>query len=83
MDENRLYLEEQYRSLRADEQAVRMQGRQLESLAEAVQPHLQARWGDFEQGAAPPAEQRPLGSAAITVAAGTNLPVPPTATDRM
>ncbi|POM71909.1 Hypothetical protein PHPALM_11458 [Phytophthora palmivora] len=54
-----------------------IQGRQLESLTEAVQPHLQARWGAFEQGAAPPTEQRPLVSAAVTVAAGTNLPVPP------
>ncbi|KAJ8577566.1 hypothetical protein ON010_g1641 [Phytophthora cinnamomi] len=68
MDENRLYLEELYRLLRAAEQAVGMQGRQLESLAEAVQPHLQALLGAFELGAAPPVEQRPLGSDAVTVA---------------
>ncbi|POM81839.1 LOW QUALITY PROTEIN: Hypothetical protein PHPALM_141 [Phytophthora palmivora] len=45
------------------------------TLTEAVQLHFQARCGNLEQGAAPPAEQRLLGSAVVTVAAGTNLPV--------
>ncbi|KAG3194619.1 hypothetical protein PC128_g9195 [Phytophthora cactorum] len=41
MDEHRHYLEEWYRLLRAAEEAVGLQGQRLESLAEAVQPHLQ------------------------------------------
>ncbi|KAG3233291.1 hypothetical protein PI124_g21630, partial [Phytophthora idaei] len=77
MDEHRHYLEERYRLLRAAEEAVGLQGQRLESLAEAVQPHLQARWGAFAQGAASPADQRPPEAPSATVAAGTNLPVPP------
>ncbi|EGZ17880.1 hypothetical protein PHYSODRAFT_502865 [Phytophthora sojae] len=77
MDEHRHYLEEQYKVLRAAEEAVGLQSQRLESLAEAVQPHLQARWGAFAQGAAPSSTERPPEAAAVTVAAGTNLPVPP------
>ncbi|GMF59604.1 unnamed protein product [Phytophthora fragariaefolia] len=77
MEEHRQYLEEQYRLLKAAEAAVGAQGQRLESLAEAVQPHLQARWGAFEHGAATPAEPRPAEAPVVTVAAGTNLPVPP------
>ncbi|KAG3035866.1 hypothetical protein PC120_g631 [Phytophthora cactorum] len=77
MDEHRHYLEEWYRLLRAAEEAVGLQGQRLESLAEAVQPHLQARWGAFAQGAASPADQRPSEAPSVTVAAGTNLPAPP------
>ncbi|KAE9291372.1 hypothetical protein PR003_g25052, partial [Phytophthora rubi] len=78
MEEHRQHLEEQYRLLKAAEEAVGLQGKRLESLAEAVQPHLQARWGAFAQGAAPSADSRPAGEPpAVTVAAGTNLPVPP------
>ncbi|KAE8896841.1 hypothetical protein PF005_g26415 [Phytophthora fragariae] len=47
MEEHRQYLEEQYRLLKAAEEAVGLQGKRLESLAEGVQPHLQARWGAF------------------------------------
>ncbi|ETN00203.1 hypothetical protein PPTG_24294 [Phytophthora nicotianae INRA-310] len=43
MDEHRQYLEEQYEVLREAERAVGIYGQRLESLAEAVQPHLQAR----------------------------------------
>ncbi|GMF30310.1 unnamed protein product [Phytophthora lilii] len=77
MDEHRKYLEEQYKILKAAEQAVRLQGQRLETLAEAVQPHLQARWGAFAQGAAPAASERPQDISTVTVAARTNLPVPP------
>ncbi|OWZ02136.1 LOW QUALITY PROTEIN: hypothetical protein PHMEG_00026351, partial [Phytophthora megakarya] len=78
MNEHRQYLEEQYRLLKAAEEAVGLQGQRLESLAEAVQPHLQARWGAFAQGAAPSTGSRPTEEPpAVTVAAGTNLPVPP------
>ncbi|POM78797.1 LOW QUALITY PROTEIN: Hypothetical protein PHPALM_3627, partial [Phytophthora palmivora] len=78
MNEHRKYLEEQYRLLKAVEEAVGLQGQRLESLAEAVQPHLQARWGAFAQGTAPSVDRRPAdGSPGVTVAAGTNLPVPP------
>ncbi|GMF47598.1 unnamed protein product [Phytophthora fragariaefolia] len=77
MDEHRQFIEEQYRLLRAAQETVGRQGQRLESLAEAVQPHLQARWGAFAQGAAPTADQRPPESPAVTVAAGTNLAVPP------
>ncbi|OWY93587.1 hypothetical protein PHMEG_00036962 [Phytophthora megakarya] len=77
MDEHRQYLEEQYKVLRAAEQAVGLQGQRLENVAEAVTPHLQARWGAFAQGAASPSAERPAEVAAVTVAAGTNLPVPP------
>ncbi|RAW20348.1 hypothetical protein PC110_g23210, partial [Phytophthora cactorum] len=73
MDEHRHYLEEWYRLLRAAEEAVGLQGQRLESLAEAVQPHLQVRGG----GAASPADQRPPEAPSVTVAADTNLPVPP------
>ncbi|POM74202.1 Hypothetical protein PHPALM_8882 [Phytophthora palmivora] len=72
MNEHRKYLEEQYRLLKAVEEAVGLQGQQ------AVQGHLQARWGAFAQGTAPSADRRPADeSPAVTVAAGTNLPVPP------
>uniref|UniRef100_H3GI18 Uncharacterized protein n=1 Tax=Phytophthora ramorum TaxID=164328 RepID=H3GI18_PHYRM len=77
MEEHRQYLEEQYRLLKAAEEAVGLQGQRLENLAEAVKPHLQARWGAFAEGAAPSMDNRPLESPAVTVAAGTNLPVPP------
>jgi hypothetical protein len=63
--------------LKAAEEAVGAQGQRLESLAEAVQPHLHARWGAFEHGAATPAEPRLAEAPVVTVAAGTNLPVPP------
>ncbi|KAK1945593.1 Pro-Pol polyprotein [Phytophthora citrophthora] len=77
MDEHRKYLEEQYKILKAAEQAVGLQGQRLESLAEAVQPHLQARWGAFAQGAAPAASEQLPDVSTVTVATGTNLPVPP------
>ncbi|EGZ26622.1 hypothetical protein PHYSODRAFT_308353 [Phytophthora sojae] len=77
MDEHRHYLEEQYNVLRAAEEAVGLQSQRLKSLAEAVQPHLQARWGAFAQGAAPSSTERPPEAAAVTVVAGTNLTVPP------
>ncbi|KAG2889822.1 hypothetical protein PC116_g4397 [Phytophthora cactorum] len=41
MDEHHRYLKDQYKILEAAEQAVALQGQRLESLAEAVQPHLQ------------------------------------------
>ncbi|KAG6615409.1 uncharacterized protein IUM83_04906 [Phytophthora cinnamomi] len=77
MDEHRKYLEEQYKILKEAEQAVGLQGQRLENLAEAVQPHPQARWGAFAQGAEQAADERMAEAAAVTVAAGTNLPVPP------
>ncbi|GMF29413.1 unnamed protein product [Phytophthora lilii] len=77
MDEHRKYLEEQYKILKAAEQAVWLQGQRLETIVEAVQPHLQARWGAFAQGAALAAIERPQDISTVTVAAGTNLPVPP------
>ncbi|ETO66354.1 hypothetical protein F444_16481 [Phytophthora nicotianae P1976] len=77
MEEHRRFLEEQFRLLKAAEEIVGLQGKRLESLAEAVQPHLQARWGAFEQGAAPPSMNRSSETPAVTVTAGTNLPVPP------
>ncbi|KAG3054576.1 hypothetical protein PI125_g25842 [Phytophthora idaei] len=42
MQEHRHYLEDQYRLLKAAEEAVGVQLQRLESLAQAVQPHLQA-----------------------------------------
>ncbi|KAG2855647.1 hypothetical protein PC113_g12247 [Phytophthora cactorum] len=63
MQEHRQYLEDQYRLLKAAEEAVGVLGQRLESLAQA--------------GAAPPADSPPLEPSAVTVAAGTNLPVPP------
>ncbi|GMF65784.1 unnamed protein product [Phytophthora lilii] len=77
MDEHRKYLDEQYKILKAVGQAVGLQGQRLETLAEAVQPHLQARWGAFAQGAAVAASERTQDISTVTVAAGTNLPVPP------
>ncbi|ETO82020.1 hypothetical protein F444_03755 [Phytophthora nicotianae P1976] len=58
MEEQRRFLEIQFRLLKAAEEAVGLQEQRLESLAEAVQPHLQARWGAFEQGPAPPSVNR-------------------------
>ncbi|ETI53022.1 hypothetical protein F443_03979, partial [Phytophthora nicotianae P1569] len=75
-EEHRRFLEEQFRLLKAAEEAVGLQGKRLESLVEAVQPHLQARWGAFEQGAAPPSGNR-SSETPVTVAAGTSQPVPP------
>ncbi|KAG3181338.1 hypothetical protein PC128_g15197 [Phytophthora cactorum] len=40
MQEHRQYLEDQYRLLKAAEEAVGVLGQRLESLAQAVQPHL-------------------------------------------
>ncbi|ETN13832.1 hypothetical protein PPTG_08532 [Phytophthora nicotianae INRA-310] len=77
MEEQRRFLEIQFRLLKAAEEAVGLQEQRLESLAEAVQPHLQARWGAFEQGAAPPSVNRSSERPAVTVAAAANLPVPP------
>ncbi|ETL78478.1 hypothetical protein L917_20725 [Phytophthora nicotianae] len=77
MDEHRQFLEEQYRLLRAAEEAVGLQGRRLENLAEAVQPRIQARWGAFAQGAATTEDSRLPEAPAVTVAIGTNLPVHP------
>ncbi|KAJ8524382.1 hypothetical protein ON010_g16736 [Phytophthora cinnamomi] len=48
MDENRLYLEEQYRLPRVAEQAVGMQGRQSESLAEADEKDVtKTEWKNY------------------------------------
>ncbi|OWZ10059.1 hypothetical protein PHMEG_00017150 [Phytophthora megakarya] len=52
-------------------------GQRLESLAEAVEPRLQARWGGV-RSTAPSADSRSSEElSTVTVAAGTNLPVPP------
>ncbi|ETP08013.1 hypothetical protein F441_15890 [Phytophthora nicotianae CJ01A1] len=77
MDEHHKYLEEQYKILNAAEQAVGPQGQSPVSLAKAVQPHLQARWGASAQGAAPAAREQPPDVSTVTVAAGTNRPAPP------
>ncbi|OWY94886.1 hypothetical protein PHMEG_00035260 [Phytophthora megakarya] len=77
MEKHRQYIEEQYKLLKAVEEAVGLHGQRIERLAEAVQPHLQARWGAFENGASPSTDLRPLELPAVTVAAGTNLRVPP------
>ncbi|OWY96278.1 hypothetical protein PHMEG_00033496 [Phytophthora megakarya] len=47
MEKHRQYIEEQYKLLKAVEEAVGLHGQRIERLAEAVQPHLQARWGAF------------------------------------
>ncbi|POM70857.1 Hypothetical protein PHPALM_12650 [Phytophthora palmivora] len=74
MDEHRHYLEEQYKVLRAAEQPVGLQGQRLESLPEAVQPHLQAGWGAFAKGEAQPRTEQSPEATTVTVAAGPNLP---------
>ncbi|POM60102.1 hypothetical protein PHPALM_31081 [Phytophthora palmivora] len=77
MEEHWRFLKEQFQLLKAAEEAVGLQGKHLENLAEAVQPHLQARWGAFEQGASPLGVSRQSEIPAVTVAAGTSFPVPP------
>ncbi|KAI9988015.1 hypothetical protein PInf_024275 [Phytophthora infestans] len=49
MAEQRKQIEEQLRLLKAAEAAFGEQGQRLQSLAEAVRPHVEARWGLFAQ----------------------------------
>lgn len=77
MDEHRAFIAEQYRLLKAAQEAVGLQGQRLESLAEAVRPQVEARWGNFARSADTESAAGPQAAPVVTVAAGTNLPTPP------
>ncbi|ETO66687.1 hypothetical protein F444_16229 [Phytophthora nicotianae P1976] len=84
MTEQRLQIEEHVRLLKAAEAAMGEQGQRLDSLAEAVRPHVEARWGLFagskrsgsvgeEHEVCGPSARYPM----VTLATGANMPVPP------
>ncbi|OWY93783.1 hypothetical protein PHMEG_00036692 [Phytophthora megakarya] len=81
MEEHRHHLQEQFRLLKAAEDAMVRQERQLEDLTEAVRPHIEARWGLFaEQSASAPATDqgsRQTQESSVMLATGANMPVPP------
>eukprot|EP00644_Phytophthora_capsici_P005005 jgi/Phyca11/96467/e_gw1.1.465.1 len=84
MTEQRLQIEEHVRLLKAAEAAMGEHGQRLDSLAEALRPHVEARWGLFagsERSASIGGEQEVRGSSArepmMTLATGANMPVPP------
>ncbi|KAL3669509.1 hypothetical protein V7S43_004897 [Phytophthora oleae] len=49
IDEQRQYIEEQFRLLKAEEEAIGRQERQIEDLVEAIRPHIKARRGLFAE----------------------------------
>ncbi|ETM37966.1 hypothetical protein L914_15629 [Phytophthora nicotianae] len=84
MTEQRLQIEEHARLLKAAEAAMGEQGQRLDSLAEALRPHVEARWGVFagskrsgsvgeEHEFRGPSQHDPM----VTLTTRANMPVPP------
>eukprot|EP00644_Phytophthora_capsici_P009349 jgi/Phyca11/107525/e_gw1.13.630.1 len=84
MTEQRRQIEEHVRLLQAAEAAMGEQEQRLDSLADAVRPHVEARWGLFARTPRPmdveedeEVRNRSTSERSVTLATGVNMPVPP------
>ncbi|KAG1707152.1 hypothetical protein DVH05_026348 [Phytophthora capsici] len=82
--EQRRQIEEHVRLLRAAEAAMGEQEQRLDTLADAVRPHVEARWGLFACTPKPmdveedeEVRNRSTSERSVTLATGVNMPVPP------